>query len=79
MLLKQHSYKQLTLSNHSYQQPPLNNHVCYSRCLMERFLNTEQCMCVSICEPRANTWCTKSVSIVARKVRANLLVLGIIG
>lgn len=46
---------------------------------MERFLNTEQCMCVSICEPRANTWGTKSVSIVARKVRANLLVLGIIG
>lgn len=30
-----------------------------------------QNMCVNMCEHRANTWCTTSVSIVIRKGRAN--------
>lgn len=31
----------MLLRQQSYQQPQLSSHVCYSRRLMQRFLNTE--------------------------------------
>lgn len=52
-----HQNSSLTfLTRHSHQQPQFNSHLYYPRCLIGRFLNTEQFMCVSGFESRANIW-----------------------